>query len=84
LTYQATLRDIPKDAKAIDLWLPWPQSDSSQTIHQVTVDAPGPLDFAREARFGNQCLHVRARPPDGVLTVSMVIEATRKEKRRDN
>jgi transglutaminase-like putative cysteine protease len=79
LTYQATVRDIPKGAKAIDLWLPWPQTDSNQTIHRVTVDAPHPMAIGRETRFGNQCLHVSAHPEDGFLTVSLTIDATRTE-----
>ena len=79
LTYRATLRNIPTIAKAVELWLPLPQTDINQTIHRVTVDAPGPITIGREARFGNQCLHVSVRPPDGVLVVSIVIEATRVE-----
>jgi transglutaminase-like putative cysteine protease len=79
LTYQASLRDIPKGAKAIELWLPWPQTDINQTIHRVTVQVPGKMTIGREARFGNQFLHVSAQPRDGILTVSMAIGATRKE-----
>jgi transglutaminase-like putative cysteine protease len=79
LTYSASLRKLPANAKAIDLWLPWPQTDVNQTIHRVDVDASGPVSIGREPRFGNQCLHVRARATDNVLKVSMAIEATRKE-----
>jgi len=79
LTYRATLRNIPTIAKAVELWLPLPQTDINQTIHRVTVDAPGPITVGREARFGNQCLHVSVQPPDSVLVVSMVIAATRAE-----
>ena len=84
LNYRATLREIPKGAKAVDLWLPWPQTDINQTIHRVTVDAPGPMTIGREARFGNQCLHISVEPPDGILTVSLTIEATRKENSGSN
>jgi transglutaminase-like putative cysteine protease len=79
LTYRAAVRDIPKGAKTVELWLPWPQSDRNQTIHRVTVDAPGPMTIGREARFGNQCLHVSVRPRDSILTVSLAVEATRTE-----
>ena len=77
--YRATLRDIPASASAVDLWLPWPQTDINQTIHRVTVEAPGPITIGREARFGNQCLHVSIKPPDGNIAVSLDIEATRME-----
>ncbi len=79
LTYRATVRDIPKSAKSVELWLPWPQTDRNQTIHRVTVDAPGPMTIGRETRLGTQCLHVSARPADGILTVTLAIEATRTE-----
>src|SRR3954462_14253372 len=57
LTYKATVRDIPDRAKALDLWLPLPQTDRNQTIHRLTIDAPSPVSIGREARSGNQCLH---------------------------
>ena len=79
VNYRATLRDIPKGARSVELWLPWPQTDSNQTIHRVTVEASRPMTVGREARFGNQCLHMSVRPQDGVFTVGMAIEATRKE-----
>ncbi len=79
LTYRATVQEIPEGAKALDLWLPLPQTDRNQTIHRVTVDAPGPVTIGRKARFGNQCLHVRSKSPDGPLTVRLTIEATRIE-----
>src|SRR5262245_5250913 len=79
LTYSGRLRKVPSDAKAIDLWLPWHQTDVNQTTHRVDVDASGPVSIGREPRFGNQSLHVSARAADEVLKVRMAIEATRKE-----
>src|SRR4051794_38438543 len=84
LTYRATVNDIPEGAKVLDFWLPLPQTDRSQTIHRVTVDAPGPVTIGRERRFGNQCIHVRVKPPNGPLTVSVTIEATRIENAGSN
>ena len=79
LTYQATVKDVPDGAKVLELWLPLPQTDRNQTIHRVTVDGPSPVSIGREGRFGNQCLHVRVKPPRGPLTVRVTIEATRTE-----
>ncbi len=79
LTYQATVEAVPAGAKALDLWLPVPQTDRNQTIHRVSVDSPVPFTIEREPRSGNQCLHVRVSPPVGPLTVGMVVEATRRE-----
>ncbi len=79
LTYRAIVKDIPKDAKTLDLWLPLPQTDRNQTIHSLTIDAPGPLTIGRESRFGNQCLYLRVQRPRGSVSVTLSIDATRRE-----
>jgi transglutaminase-like putative cysteine protease len=79
LTYKATVRDIPEGTKVLDLWLPLPQTDRNQTVHRVTIDAPNPVSIGREARFGNQCLHVRVDTPKATVTVTLAVEATRRE-----
>ncbi len=79
LTYRAIVKAIPEGAKTLDLWLPLPQSDRNQTIHQLTIDAPGPLTIGRESRFGNQCLHMRVHRPQGPVSATLIIDATRKE-----
>ena len=79
LTYQATIRDIPGDARTLLAWVPLPQSDSNQTIHEISINAPVPITIGREPRFGNQCLHVRVDRPKGPVQITLVIEATRSE-----
>ena len=79
LTYRATIKEVPEKAKALDLWLPLPQTDRNQTIHRVTIDAPNPISIGREARSGNQCLHVRVGSPKAPVVVTLVMEATRRE-----
>jgi transglutaminase-like putative cysteine protease len=79
MTYRATVRDIPEAAEALDLWLPLPQTDRNQTIHRISVDAPGTWTIGREPRFGNQSLHMRTNPPRGPLSVLLTVEATRAE-----
>ena len=79
LTYQATIRDIPRDAKTLEAWVPLPQTDPNQTIHLVSIDAPVPVTIGRDARFGNQSLHARVNRPKGPVQITLVIEATRRE-----
>jgi transglutaminase-like putative cysteine protease len=79
MTYRATVRDVPEGTQAVDLWLPLPQTDDRQTIHRVTIDAPGPVAIGRESRYGNQSLHVRAGRPQGPVRVVLTIVATRRE-----
>jgi transglutaminase-like putative cysteine protease len=79
LTYQATIREIPSDAKRLEIWLPLPQTDSSQTIDQISINAPGRTTLGREPRFGNQSLHVHVHRPKGAIQTALIIEATRRE-----
>jgi transglutaminase-like putative cysteine protease len=79
LTYRATVQGIPEGAKSLDLWLPVPQTDRNQTVHRVTIEAPSPVTIGREARFGNQCLHVRVDAPEAPVAVTIAVEATRRE-----
>jgi transglutaminase-like putative cysteine protease len=79
LTYQATIRDIPRDAKTLEAWVPLPQTDANQTIHQISIVAPVPVTIGRESRFGNQSLHARVDGPTGSVQITLLIEATRRE-----
>jgi len=79
LTYQATIRDIPRDARALEAWVPLPQTDPNQTIHRISIEAPVPITIGREARSGNQSLHVRVDRPAGPVRIDLLIEATRRE-----
>jgi hypothetical protein len=79
LTYQATIRDIPGDAKSLEAWVPLPHTDPNQTIHRVSIDAPMSVTLGREPRFGNQSLHVRVDRPKGPVPITLLIEATRRE-----
>ena len=84
LIYRASVKDLPEGAKTLDLWLPLPQTDRNQTMHRVTIDASNPVSIGREARFGNQSIHVRVTSPTQPIVVSVVIEATRKENAGSN
>ena len=79
LTYQTTIRDIPRDANTLEVWVPLPQTDSNQTIHQISITAPVPVTIGRESRFGNQSLQARVDRPKGPVQITLVIEATRRE-----
>src|SRR4051794_32932078 len=65
--YRATVREVPEGAKALDLWLPMPSTDANQTVHRITIDAPGPITIGREPEFGNKILHLRTERPGGAI-----------------
>jgi transglutaminase-like putative cysteine protease len=79
LTYRATVRNIPAGTGTLDIWLPLPQTDRHQTIHRLTIDSPAPPTIGREARFGNQSLHVRIPSPRGAVSIGWTAQATRRE-----
>ena len=79
LVYQATIRNIPVDAGTLEAWVPMPQTDSNQTIHRISINAPVPVTLGREPRYGNQSLHVRVHRPKEPIQITLVIEATRRE-----
>jgi hypothetical protein len=79
LTYRAIVRDIPADVRTLDLWLPVPQTDRHQTIHQLTIDSPVAPTIGREERFGNHGLHVRIATPRGAIAMAWTARVTRRE-----
>jgi transglutaminase-like putative cysteine protease len=78
-TYQATVKDIPAGAKSVDLWIPYPQSDENQTIHEVRISAPGPVTIGREPLRGNTAAYFHADNPAGPVQVRLEVTATRRE-----
>ncbi|MHC5537229.1 transglutaminase-like domain-containing protein [Singulisphaera rosea] len=79
LTYRATVRDIPKEAIDLQLWLPIPQTDRNQSIDLITIESPSSVSIGREARFSNSCLQIKASHPSTPLFVNLTIKATRLE-----
>src|SRR5688572_8297147 len=79
-TYVAELDDIPADAGRVDLWLPYPTSDSWQKVEKVDVDSPYPTTISRDAKYGNKILHVvipKIHPEE--VKVAMTVQVTRQE-----
>jgi len=78
-SYVATVRDIPPGAGTIDVWLPFPQTDVHQTIHQVSVKGPGVVTIGREPEHANQALYLRVEQPRELVSVELDVTATRQE-----
>ncbi|HYO14818.1 MAG TPA: transglutaminase domain-containing protein [Thermoanaerobaculia bacterium] len=78
-TYRAVVKDIPSGSRSLSVWLPFPQTDRNQTIHQVTVQAPGAVTIGREPRYGNEAVYFQAASPQGPMEITMEVVATRRE-----
>ncbi|MCS7186386.1 MAG: transglutaminase domain-containing protein [Armatimonadota bacterium] len=78
-TYKATVPEIPKDAKVLELWLPIPSDSEWQKVSNLQVSSPVPYRITQEQKFGNRMVYIRwdmrQRAGDKLeVTVSFVVE----------
>lgn len=80
-TYTVTVTDVPTDAKKVQLWLPYPTSNSHQIIDDMRINSPYPIRITREPEYGNSILYVEANTPPktSAFTVQMQFTVLRKE-----
>ena len=75
--YTVVVDEIPEDAQMLSVWIPVPQSDRWQIVHDVKVTAPSAYTFTREKRYGNSLIYFPAYAPlpsDLELRLETVIE----------
>ena len=79
-TYTATVKDVPADAKTVDVWIPVPQTDVYQEIGKVSFSGNEQPEVAAEAVQNNKMAHWKL-PADKAkgFTVTMTVECTRHE-----
>jgi transglutaminase-like putative cysteine protease len=64
VTYTATIRDIPENAKRVEVWIPYPASDDWQRVTAVSVRSPYPTAKSYESEWGNAVLHLLVNGPE--------------------
>jgi transglutaminase-like putative cysteine protease len=79
LTYRAVAADVPPTAGAVDLWIPYPQSDENQQVEVLAVTAPAAYEVTVEPRFGNRVLHLRVERPRAPITLELRARVVRRE-----
>ena len=78
-SYKGIVKDIPAEARRLELWLPVPHEDDYQTIGNLQVDSPLPYEIAT-APGGNSMLHLAAdQPKAGGFAVTVSFDAVRTE-----
>src|SRR5690349_14460295 len=76
-TYRTTIRDLPVNARDVDVWLPLPESDTAQSVGVLRLDAPGAVEIRHDLPFGNSALHVHlAHPGPAPVSVGLTAEVT--------
>lgn len=81
LTYSASIVDLPSSAGRVRVWIPYPVSDSYQTVEVLEVDAPYPTSIERQPESGNSMVYMEvAGQPQGELKVEMTVRVARSER----
>ncbi|WP_345232953.1 transglutaminase domain-containing protein [Hymenobacter saemangeumensis] len=80
LRCQATVPVPPAGTHALDLWVPVPHNDPSQTVADLQVESPVPYKIERGA-FGNTMLHLRL---PAMPTAPLVLRFTARVSRREH
>lgn len=79
-TYSTVVDHIPKGARTVEVWIPYPASDPHQTISDVKVSSPYRTDITRDPQTGNQILHLSlANPKEDSLPIEVTFHVTRDE-----
>jgi transglutaminase-like putative cysteine protease len=77
--YAVTVKDIPRGAHLVEIWLPVPHDDDYQRIANLRVETSYPWEFTTGAD-GNSLLHLRlSNPTDPSIPVTVRFDAVRKE-----
>jgi len=63
IKYTAIVKEIPKNAKTVEIWLPYPQSDRYQEVYNIKVDSPSPATVHYEPEYGNSFLYIKVKNP---------------------
>ena len=80
IKYTAIVKEIPKNAKSVEIWLPYPQSDRYQEVYNIKVDSPSPATVHYEPEYGNSFLYINVKnPKEKEIRVTMNYLADRYE-----
>jgi transglutaminase-like putative cysteine protease len=79
LEYKTTVKDIPTNAKTVDLWIPVPHDNAFQRITDLQIESPYPYKM-HTTEYGNKLLHLRlSKPEQASFAVTMRFNAVRIE-----
>lgn len=77
--YAVTVRDVPRGAHTVDIWLPAPHDDAFQRITNLRVDTPNRYEIATGTE-DKRILHIRVTDSkEPSIAVTMRFDAVRKE-----
>lgn len=78
LSYTVDVKHLPPGAKQVAIWIPVPESDSWQTVSDVTVKSEVPYSFHSDPEYGNNILHLAGGvDAGGRVSATMNVRVTR-------
>lgn len=80
LTVDASVTEIPPDAKELRLWIPVPRDEGAQSLLRVIPDVPGAASVVADSK-GNPSLLVILRRPASSAAAKATFEVSRAEQR---
>ena len=79
LEYKTTVKDIPTNAKTVDLWIPVSRDNAFQRITDLQIESQYPYQM-HTAEYGNKVLHLRlSKPEQTSFSLTMRFNAVRIE-----
>ncbi len=79
-TYNFTVKDIPSGAKRVRVWVPVPETDQHQTVHILSIKAPGKTRMTEEPEYGDRMMYAEIENPvPGSAEFTLEYKVTRRE-----
>src|SRR3989338_10280351 len=54
-------KDIPKEAKSLGIWIPYPVSDDWQAIYDFELISPFDTEIILDKRYGNRVIYLKQK-----------------------
>ena len=79
-TYNFTVKDVPRVAKRVRVWVPVPQTDQHQTVRVLAVKAPVKTRMTQDPEYGNRMMYAEIEnSAPGEAEFTLEYQVTRKE-----
>jgi transglutaminase-like putative cysteine protease len=77
--YRASISEIPGGTKELQVWLPYPTTDSNQEIFDMQVSSPAGATVYTEPKYGNSILFISVKKPTAPIDIEMRFKVRRSE-----
>lgn len=80
--YKVTINGIPKNAKEINFWVPYPQDKPYQKILDVSIKSPFKTSINYDKKYGNSILYAKVfAPKEENFQIEVRYKVLRKERK---